>query len=62
MSLNYSLLRHVLFGKWLLALIWATVAAGAFMGWWRLRPNLFALVFVPVLCPCGCGLRGSVNA
>jgi hypothetical protein len=47
MNSNQFLLRNVHFGKWLLALIWITVAAGAFMSWWRLRPNLFAMVFVP---------------
>lgn len=48
MNLNRSLLRHVHYGKWLLAAFWVAVLAGAFTGWWRLHLNLVGLVLAPV--------------
>ena len=48
MNLNHSLLRHVYYGKWLLAAFWVAVAVVAFTDWWRLRLNLVGLVLAPV--------------
>ena len=48
MNLNHSLLRHVHYGKWLLAAFWVAVAVVAFTDWWRFRLNLVGLVLAPV--------------